>query len=307
MPQLERAALSSDEAIQGNPFDLSDQRAYAAWREIKLAAYPLAARDVLVPVQDPLHLTAREKQALMEGCERYNFAVYRTPCGIDADKVIPAAMAKQMGLRRIDKHLCVDEDGISPLAVSDNRLRQDYIPYTNKPINWHTDGYYNPSPHKICGMVLHCAGQAASGGGNALMDHEIAYLLLRDREPAYVEALMADDAMTIPANVRDGEEIRPAETGPVFTIYNGHLHMRYTARSHSIEWKQDRLVLAAVAALREIMSEDSPYILRYRLSPGEGIVCNNVLHRRDGFVNDEAGGSRRLVYRARYYDRVAIR
>ena len=38
------------------------------------------------------------------------------------------------------------------------------------------------------------------------------------------------------------------------------------------------------------------------LEPGMGIVCNNVLHRRDGFVDDPSRS--RLLYRARYLDRV---
>jgi hypothetical protein len=36
-----------------------------------------------------------------------------------------------------------------------------------------------------------------------------------------------------------------------------------------------------------------------------GIVCNNVLHERGGFVDD--ANAPRLLYRARYYDRVAAR
>ncbi len=58
-------------------------------------------------------------------------------------------------------------------------------------------------------MVLHCVTSAASGGANALLDHEIAYLLLRDADPAFVAALMQPDAMTIPAR-RDDEWRRPA-------------------------------------------------------------------------------------------------
>ena len=49
----------------------------------------------------------------------------------------------------------------------------------------------------------------------------------------------------------------------------------------------------------------SLYVLRLRLEPGMGIVCNNVLHARTGFR--DAPQHRRLLYRARYYDRVAAR
>jgi hypothetical protein len=36
-----------------------------------------------------------------------------------------------------------------------------------------------------------------------------------------------------------------------------------------------------------------------------GLVCNNVLHDRSGFT--ETPERRRLLYRARYHDRIAAR
>jgi len=40
------------------------------------------------------------------------------------------------------------------------------------------------------------------------------------------------------------------------------------------------------------------------LAPGQGLICNNVLHNRTGFTDDMDKGIARLVYRARYYDRI---
>ena len=37
------------------------------------------------------------------------------------------------------------------------------------------------------------------------------------------------------------------------------------------------------------------------LQSGQGLICNNVLHTRSGFETD----SPRLLYRARYFDRIA--
>ena len=79
--------------------------------------------------------------------------------------------------------------------------------------------------------------------------------------------------------------------------------MRYTARTKSIEWKRDAAVAAAVAALARVLATPSPYHHRLTLQPGMGILCNNVLHERSGFV--DAAAAPRLLYRARYYDRVA--
>jgi hypothetical protein len=78
--------------------------------------------------------------------------------------------------------------------------------------------------------------------------------------------------------------------------------MRYTARTRSIEWKPDEVTQAAVQRLREILDSDSPYVFRLRLQGGQGLVCNNVLHDRSEFT--DAPGAGRLVYRARYSDRV---
>ena len=45
-----------------------------------------------------------------------------------------------------------------------------------------------------------------------------------------------------------------------------------------------------------------PYAYRVSLQAGEGIVCNNVLHNREAFRDEDSG--KRLLWRARYRDRV---
>lgn len=56
--------------------------------------------------------------------------------------------------------------------------------------------------------------------------------------------------------------------------------------------------------LREILDSDSKYVFTLRLAGGQGIVCNNVLHDRGAFTDDPVPGLNRLVYRARYTDRI---
>jgi len=109
--------------------------------------------------------------------------------------------------------------------------------------------------------------------------------------------------MTVPANEEDPAAQRAAQTGPVFSAEDGVLHMRYTARTRSIEWRQDEATRAAVQFLRQVLDAGSPYVFTLRLAAGQGLVCNNVLHDRSAFVDDPKLG--RLVYRARYSDRVA--
>jgi hypothetical protein len=136
------------------------------------------------------------------------------------------------------------------------------------------------------------------------MDHEMAYLMLRDEAPEHIAALMQPDAMLIPERVDEKDGVRPAQGGPVFSLdAAGYLHMRYTARTRSIAWKQDAATQAALAALERVLAADSPFILRGQLESGMGLLCNNVLHDRAAFSDDPAHP--RLLYRARYLDRIA--
>jgi hypothetical protein len=107
--------------------------------------------------------------------------------------------------------------------------------------------------------------------------------------------------MTIPANTGEGMEPRPAQSGPVFSEDGGALHMRYTARTRSIEWRADEATRAARERLNAILESASPYVFTLRLEGGQGLVCNNVLHDRSAFADGSPG---RLVYRARYLDRI---
>lgn len=297
--------ISKGHEVNSGAFDLQNTQSYLAWRENKLKCYPKALAEITVNIADPFAMTANERRALLGNCQRANMAIYQISDVRNTGKEVPRAIAEQLGLSHIDNHLCVDEDGISPLHVSENKVRQDYIPYTNRPINWHTDGYYNLLDHSIKGMVLHCVSPAASGGENDFVDHELAYMMLRDKNPEYIQVLMQDDVMTIPPNIQDGQIIRDEQTGPVFTIMpDGNLHMRYTARTHSIEWKDEPLVQEAVDYLLQFLNSNSPYIFRHQMQAGQGIVCNNVLHKRLGFIDDPQQGRQRLIYRARYYDRI---
>ncbi|MFQ5644520.1 MAG: TauD/TfdA family dioxygenase [Thiogranum sp.] len=288
---------------QDNPFDPDNHAAYEAWRARKLKDYPQDAADLIVEINDPCDLGAVEREAILQRCAKTNMAVYRSNTGTNPDKLIPATLGAQLGLRNLDRNMGADDDGVTALRVVDEQWRKRYIPYTNRPIHWHTDGYYNGLDQQINALLLHCVHPSAEGGENALFDHEIAYIRLRDMDPDYIRALMAPDVMTIPANIDHGCMVRPARSGPVFTGYSNEcLHMRYTARAHNIEWKTDPATRAAVSALETLLASDDPYIFRLTLQPGWGLVSNNVLHNRSGF-NDSPDNAR-LLYRLRYFERV---
>ena len=288
-----------------SPFDLGNDDAYRAWRARKLASIPAGIDELRVRVRDLADPSEEEIHALRNCCRRTNWAIFRADTAHDIQPAHVKTFAARLGLQRLDRNPCAEETGVTALTTREQAGRR-YIPYTNRPLSWHTDGYYNESTRQIRSWVLFCVQDAAEGGGNSILDHELVYLKLRDRDPALVAALMADDAMTIPANEMDGDPIRPDQTGPVFSVDpSGNLHMRYTARKRNIQWKNHPATRTAAAAIAALLSDATAPICHYRLQPGEGIVSNNVLHRREGFSDDPDGARKRLLYRARYYDRVA--
>lgn len=290
-------------ALFQKAFNLDNGEAYQQWRAQKMSLRQCDVAQHVVVIGDPFHLQAAEKQALLESCDAYDMAVYQLKVSADHCKEMVASLGEQLGLSRLDANLRADSDNISSLQVSEQAGNQ-YIPYTNKALSWHTDGYYNKPERQINAFLLHCVSDAAEGGTNHLLDHELVYKLLRDENPDYIDALMHPQAMTIPDNVESGKVIRAAQTGPVFSLHadSGRLHMRYSARKRNIIWRDDENTIMAVGRMAEILADKS-LVLSIALQPGQGLICNNVLHNRTGFSDSDS--KKRLMYRARYFDRVA--
>ncbi|MBI5276726.1 MAG: TauD/TfdA family dioxygenase [Burkholderiales bacterium] len=288
----------------GSPFDLHDDASYRRWREWKLACAPRGLADQLVDVADPRVLTASESDALRAAVVRGGVAIYRSRA-VDGDSALPRLLAAQLGMHRLDANWLAGEDGVSRITVSRaTDGHGGFIPYTDRAIGWHTDGYYHPEGRRIRGMVLHCVRPAARGGATALLDPRLAYIALRDRDPALVHALMQPDAMSIPERTDEAGVDRAVQAGPVFSVDEaGALHMRYTARTRSIAWRDDDATREAAARLRQLL-HDSPHVQRIRLEAGMGIAGHNVLHERTAFVDDPARP--RLLLRARFVDRVWV-
>ena len=287
-----------------SPFNPDNETAYQQWKKDKLLNYPTSIADLVVPVKNPKKLTQEELAQIKTLLQKANMVIYDTGSDIE-DKSVPEAIGHQLGIHSLDKNECADNDGFTSLQVVDEGLHSIYIPYSEKGINWHTDGYYNRLTEQIYSMILHCVRPATEGGENQLWDNEIAYLLLRDENPDYIKALMEPDAMTIPKNVLDGKLIRPDRSGPVFMITEeGRLHMRYTARARNVIWKDNEITQKAQQALREILNSDSEYLFQGRLESGQGLVCNNILHTRTAFKNDK--NYPRLLYRGRYFDKIRL-
>lgn len=288
---------------QNNHF-LADDDRYREWRRAKLRSYPASVDEIMVPVDGLRILTTEQKADVKRAIARANMVIYRCR-DPHVDRAAVVSFAAQFGLARIDHHLCANADGVSELSVATAGVRSDYVPYSNRSLSWHTDGYYNDKQRQINAVILHCAQSAASGGDNALLDPDLVYIRMRDEDRRLIAAFEHPECMTIPANTGAEGEIRPALTGPVFSYgAHGEIHMRYSARKKNIRWRDDPLTTAARDFLTEILHETGGPVFRYRLQHGEGLLSNNVLHDRTAFSDGQ--GKQRLLYRARFFDRIVI-
>ncbi len=292
--------------LNSSPFDLANNDAYRYWRDDKLEKAARSPGELVVEISDPGNISAAEHEALMLRLRHNNMALYDTG-GTTISKAEIRALGRNFGLVNLDANPYSDEDAVTSLKVKPLAEGAVYIPYTSRAISWHTDGYYNSAKRQVRGIILHCARPAVRGGGNALMDVDMAYIHLRERNPDYIHALCHENAMSIPRNEVNDFIEREESTGPVFSVLESRaLHMRFTARKRYISWRDDVLTRKAVAELMKLLNSDTPYIYRHLMQAGQGLIGNNPLHDRAEFSDsEEGGGAGRLLYRARYYDRIA--
>ncbi len=292
-----------------NHWDLDAPKIYARWRENKLRQSQEMANAESLVIRDLAKPDENEMRALIESCAKTNMALYEAPNAADQHpddtRLALRSFSEQMDLKIAEDHRSAGKNGVVALTVSQAPSQRGYLPYSQRPMNWHTDGYYNAPDQQIRAMVLHCVNPARSGGQNQFLDCEIAYIRLRDHNPAFIHALMHPQAMTIPENKTDDGEFRPASIGPVFSVdKNNHLAMRYTARTRSIAWRQDEDTQAAVRFLQNLLENGDPFTKTATLKAGQGILCNNSLHNRTGFDPEKDRSSDRLMFRIRFHNRV---
>ncbi len=277
---------------------------YSLWAENKLRF--VDAVPSVVSLNDLALLSENELRLIATSIKQFNFAIYELA---DHATFIPSSiehLAIRLGLNSMDEHLCLDEDRVTKIFNNTSTSKSLYIPYTNRPINWHTDGYYNNQDQIVYSFVLHCAQPAFEGGENALLDSDQVFIHLMREDPRYINALLKDDVMTIPENRKEGVLIRAETSTAIFKVLNNQhdVLMRYSMRKKNIQFKPDVLTQEALACMDEFIISNSTPHMALKLKAGQGIVCNNVLHKRTAFKDKI--GSERLYYRARYYNRINI-
>ncbi len=279
-------------------FDLDANDDYLRWRDEKLAAYPRGIGELVVELGDMSVLTPAEKAAIMERVERANLCVVTAGAApLEMDSLL--ALGRQLGVSHTDKsarHAQSDE-------LTDSGILNRAIPFSTRHVNWHTDATYYGSHRTIEALFLLCKRPALQGGSNKVLDNEMLYIHLRDRDPDALRVLMREDCF----NYRDpaSGEIHPERGGKVFwTNADGHLCHRFSFRKTDMAWSADTDVAAARAVLEASIAAEAAHVIEGRLESGMGLVSNNVLHTREKLVDSDDPAQKRLLFRARFYDRV---
>ena len=169
-------------------FDLGSNEDYLKWRDEKLAAYPKNIGELVVELGDMSALTPAEKARILETVERANMCVY-TAGSAELGMSSLLALGKQLGVSHTDKsarHAQSDE-------LTDSGILNRAIPFSTRHCNWHTDATYYGSDNTIQALFLLCKRPAVEGGSNKVLDHEMLYIQLRDKDPDALEVLMNKD------------------------------------------------------------------------------------------------------------------
>lgn len=272
----------------------SKSNEFKQWALEKEDNIPLNINDLIVKIHDINHATLAEISNIKDIIKRFNCCIYQSRVGLNAQADL-MNFAQSIGMETYDTNN-IHNSPISLIMSLETKNTLNYIPYTNKKLNWHTDGYYDEKP--IFSWLLHCEEPAYSGGENYLLDHELAireYIIKYDN----LESLSSLDAFTIPGNMHANR----AETKGYICDNNNEykkFHMKFSMREKNMKLNEQSKT--AIMRMKKIIKEDcKKYCLTYKLSKNEGIVSNNILHGRNSF---EDGKAMRKLYRIRSYERI---
>jgi Taurine catabolism dioxygenase TauD, TfdA family len=279
-------------------FNLDAGEDYKKWREEKLAAYPKNLGDLVVELGDMTAITATEKSKIMERVELANMCVYTAGCAeLSMDSL--HALGRQLGVCDTDsatRHANADE-------LTNSGILNSAIPFTTRHVRWHTDATYYGSDKTIQALFLLCKRPAVEGGSNKVLDSEILYILLRDKDPEALRVLMDKNCFKY-KNPKTGE-IAENLGGKVFwTNPDGNLCHRFSFRKMDMAWSEETDIQAARKVLESLLLSDPEYTIEGRLESGLGLISNNVLHTREKLVDNQDEAHKRLLLRTRFYDRV---
>ena len=267
---------------------------FIEWSAKKDLNIPSNINDLKVSISDINHVSKAEISQIKQKLTKFNCCIYASGTDLDDNSKI-MRFAQSLGMRTFDSHN-IDDSAISTISANKDENNIRYIPYTNKGLNWHTDGYYDSKP--IFSWLLHCIEPALSGGENFLLDHELAireYILKYDD----IIYLTNNETFSIPTDEVAKREITSNYVCDMNNEYK-KLHMNFSMRKENIIVNKNSE--SAMSKLIKIIKEDcKKYHLTYKLSKSEGIVSNNILHGRNAFKD---GRVMRKILRIRSHERL---
>ena len=267
---------------------------FIEWSAKKDLNIPSNINDLKVSISDINHVSKTEISQIKQKLTKFNCCIYASGTDLDDNSKI-MRFAQSLGMRTFDSHN-IDDSAISTISANKDENNIRYIPYTNKGLNWHTDGYYDSKP--IFSWLLHCIEPALSGGENFLLDHELAireYILKYDD----IIYLTNNETFSIPTDEVAKREITSNYVCDMNNEYK-KLHMNFSMRKENIIVNKNSE--SAMSKLIKIIKEDcKKYHLTYKLSKSEGIVSNNILHGRNAFKD---GQVMRKILRIRSHERL---
>ena len=266
---------------------------FLRWAEEKEKNIHHNVNEILVNIHDINNVKTSEIAKIRETINKFNSCIYSSKMALKSNTNL-LRFAESVGMRTYDRNN-IESNEISTITPLENN-KINYIPYTDKSLNWHTDGYYDKK--SIFSWLLHCVHPATHGGENYLLDHELAlreYVLRHDD----INNLMSEDALTIPESK---DTSRSEISTYIFSIKNQYkkLHMRFSMRKDNIGTSPK--AGDAVTKLQQTIENDcAKYSLTYKLQKNEGIITNNILHGRKAFKDDKV---KRKLLRVRSYERL---
>ena len=275
----------------------SKKAEYERWVEDKMSKFTNNLDDLFVEIANQSSVSKAEISKIKNILSQQNICFFELKNPNMVKKINIRDFVDAVGMKNFER--CNTSDDLDISEISDKQNQDaigEYVPYTNKALNWHTDGYYNPIQSPVLSWMLYCANPAIEGGVNKFLDHEIIYILLNQLTKE-IESLMDNRAYCIPKNEGVG---RPDEYGYVFNFIREKLHMRFTMRMKNIIWKNE--IIHLVTLLRDIIKKSDNYQIIHKLQNGQGIFSNNVLHMRSSFTNNR--NENRLLLRMRAKNRI---
>ena len=160
---------------------------FLRWAEEKEGNIPHNIDGIIVNIHDINNVKISEIAKIKETINKCKSCIYSSKTALKSNTNL-LKFVESVGMRTYDRNN-IESNEISTITPLENK-KINYIPYTDKPLNWHTDGYYDKK--SIFSWLLHCVHPATHGGENYLLDHELAlreYVLRHDD----INNLMSED------------------------------------------------------------------------------------------------------------------